>query len=51
MAVSALSYQALLGDDLKERPLKKIQAALETIPQKIESYYEKKFLNDLFNLD
>ncbi|MCW8410332.1 ATP-binding protein [Legionella sp. PATHC035] len=46
MAVSALSYQALLGDDLHERPLSKIQEALETIPQKIDTYYQKRFLNE-----
>lgn len=40
MAISALSYQALLGDDLQERPLKKIQNTLETIPDKMESYYQ-----------
>lgn len=46
MAVSALSYQALLGDDLHQRPLLKIQNALETIPQRINNYYQKRFLND-----
>ncbi|MGL6036488.1 MAG: ATP-binding protein [Legionella sp.] len=46
MAVSALSYQALLGDDLHQRPLIKIQDALETIPQKIDTYYQKQFLNN-----
>lgn len=46
MAVSALSYQALLGDDLHQRPLIKIQDALETIPQKIDAYYQKRYLND-----
>jgi two-component system sensor histidine kinase QseC len=45
MAVSALSYQALLGDDLHQRPLIKIQNALETIPQRINTYYQKRFLN------
>ncbi|CAM2794803.1 ATP-binding protein [Legionella worsleiensis] len=46
MAISALSYQALLGDDLHQRPLIKIQDALETIPQKIDAYYQKRFLNE-----
>jgi two-component system sensor histidine kinase QseC len=46
MAISALSYQALLGDDLHQRPLVKIQDALETIPMKIDTYYQKRFLND-----
>ncbi|MFT4059431.1 MAG: ATP-binding protein [Legionella sp.] len=46
MAVSALSYQALLGDDVHERPLTKIQNTLDTIPQKIDTFYQKRFLND-----
>ncbi len=46
MAISALSYQALLGDDLHQRPLTKIQEALETVPEKIDAYYQKRFLND-----
>ncbi len=41
MAVSALSYQALLGDDIHKRHLPKIQKNLQHIPQKIESYYPK----------
>ncbi len=41
MALSALSYQALLGDDLHQRPLTTIQRTLNTIPQKIESYYQR----------
>lgn len=47
MAISALSYQALLGDDLHQRPLVKIQDTLEIIPQKIDNYYQRRFLNDL----
>jgi two-component system sensor histidine kinase QseC len=46
MAVSALSYQALLGDDIHKRPLAKIQETLETIPQKIDNFYQKRFLNN-----
>ena len=46
MAISALSYQALLGDDLHRRPLVKIQNTLDTIPQKIDSYYQRRYLND-----
>lgn len=46
MAVSALSYQALLGDDLHQRPLAKIQDALEIIPEKIENFYKLRFLNE-----
>ena len=44
MAVSALSYQALLGDDITQRPLLKIQDSLDTIPQKIDYYYKRKYL-------
>ena len=47
MAISALSYQALLGDDIHERPLVKIQNALESIPQKINTAYQTRYLNDL----
>lgn len=46
MAISTMSYQALLGDDLHQRPLLKIQDALEKIPEKINAYYQKRFLND-----
>lgn len=48
MAISALSYQALLGDDLHERPLDKIQSALEKVPEKIDTYYQKKFIHDKY---
>jgi len=47
MAVSALSYQALLGDDLHQRPLTKIQGALDVIPERIENFYQRRFLSDL----
>ncbi|MGQ3892746.1 ATP-binding protein [Legionella sp. CNM-4043-24] len=47
MAVSALSYQSLLGDDVRKRPLSKIQDSLELIPQSIDNLYKHKFLNDL----
>ncbi len=40
MAISAMSYQALLGDDIHQRKLDIIQNALDTIPHKIETYYE-----------
>ena len=46
MAISALSYQALLGDDLHQRPLLKIQDTLETIPQKVDTYYQHPLLED-----
>jgi len=46
MALSALSYQSLLGDDIHNRPLQKIQDSLEFIPHKIENFYQRRFLND-----
>ncbi|STX53724.1 ATP-binding protein [Legionella geestiana] len=46
MAISTLSYQALLGDDLHERPLEKIQKSIDTIPQRVSDFYEERFLND-----
>lgn len=46
MAISALSYQALLGDDLHQRHLDKIQKTLEVIPQKIDNYYQERFPHD-----
>lgn len=46
MAISAMSYQALLGDDIHERPVHKIQKALETIPENIDDYYQKRYIND-----
>lgn len=46
MAISALSYQALLGDDLHQRPIDKIQNSLETIPNKVETYYRQPLLDD-----
>jgi two-component system, OmpR family, sensor histidine kinase QseC len=47
MVLSALSYQALLGDDLQQRPLNKIQNALEVIPKRINSSYQQCFSKDL----
>lgn len=41
LAISALSYQALLGDDVYERQLHTIQTALNAIPKKIETYYQQ----------
>lgn len=46
MAVSALSYQALMGDDIHQRQLVKIQNTLELIPQKIDNYYHRRFLSE-----
>lgn len=47
MAISALSYKALLGDDVHQRQLHKIQHALGLIPKTIDNYYEHQFLNGL----
>lgn len=46
MAISALSYQALLGEDVHQRPLHKIQTALETIPEKVGTYYQQPTLDN-----
>ncbi|MCX7117604.1 MAG: ATP-binding protein [Legionellales bacterium] len=46
MAISGLSYQALLGDDLHQRPLTKIQHTLDTIPHTVENYYMQPPLNE-----
>jgi two-component system sensor histidine kinase QseC len=44
MAISTLSYEALLGDDVHQRPIGKIQRTLETIPTKIKTYYKQPLL-------
>ena len=46
MAVSALSYQALLGDDLQKRPLNEIQARLDNIPIEIQHYFKNTFIDN-----
>ncbi|GGI80630.1 ATP-binding protein [Legionella impletisoli] len=46
MAVSALSYQALLGDDVHQRPLSKIQTSLNNIPKKVKTYFEHPLIKD-----
>ncbi len=46
MATSALSYQALIGNDLNEQSLNKIQDSLEQIPRKITTYYRQRFIDD-----
>ncbi len=43
MAISALSYQALLSGDLTKHSLKKAQILLNLIPKKIEAYYQYVF--------
>ncbi len=46
MAISALSYQALLSEDLHHRPISNIQANLNRIPHQIETYSPRPhFLN------
>lgn len=47
MAVSGLSYDALLGHDLNQRHLMDIQSALETIPQQLKVYYPNSLPNQL----
>jgi two-component system sensor histidine kinase QseC len=46
MALSALSYQALLGDDILQRPLADIQKKLNQIPLEIGSHFKKTFHDD-----
>lgn len=46
MAISALSYQALLGDDIEQRQLNTIQKDLNTIPSKLGSYSDKGHITD-----
>lgn len=45
MAITTMSSQALLGNDIHKRPLHKIQENLDEIPQKIENYFQYRFLN------
>jgi len=45
MAVSAMSYQVLLGNDIHKRSLPEIQDALNTIPNKIGAYFKKSLLD------
>ena len=44
MAVAALSYQALLGDDIQDRPLPEIQSKLNKIPQRVRTYFERPYI-------
>lgn len=44
MSISALSYQALLGNDLHQRPLAEIQHSLEQIPNELKHYYNNHML-------
>lgn len=45
MAISTLSYQALLGDDLSHTRLADIQQSLNDVPKDIENYYLKNYLS------
>ncbi|MDF1757926.1 MAG: ATP-binding protein [Legionellaceae bacterium] len=50
MAITAISYQSLLGEDLQQRPLSEIQKRLNSIPKKIQAHYPKSlFYNKLPN--
>lgn len=44
MAISALSYEALLGDELHDRVISEVQASLNQIPSKIKQHYSQSFL-------
>lgn len=46
MAVSALSYQALLGDDIQKRSFTEIQTKLDQIPNEIIHYFKKPLLDN-----
>lgn len=46
MAMSALSYQALLGQELSNKNIEDLQPALEGIPNKIENYYKYHLMVD-----
>lgn len=45
MAITTMSSQALLGNDIHKRPLHKIQENLDEIPQRVENYFQYRFLN------
>lgn len=45
MAMSTLSYQALLGDDLSKVDLNKLQQSISEVQQDIEEYTQKRILN------
>lgn len=45
MTVSALSYQALLGNDIHKRELKEIQNKLDDIPSEIKQYFKHSYLD------
>lgn len=45
MAITTMSSQALLGNEINKRPLHKIQENLDEIPKKIETYFQYRFLD------
>ncbi len=45
MAISTMSSQALLGDDIHQRPLNEIQQALDNIPKKLKRHFKQQFIN------
>ena len=45
MAITTMSSQALLGNDIHRRPINKIQEHLNEIPKKIENYFQYRFLD------
>lgn len=46
MSVSALSYQALLGDDIRQRQLPKIQKSLNAIPTTVKTHFGHHLIKD-----
>lgn len=46
MAITTMSSQALLGNDINTRALDKIQDDLNEIPDKIENYFQYRFISD-----
>lgn len=49
MAVSTLSYQALLSDNINKQKLDNIQVKLNNIPSEINKYYHGKFTKSGIN--
>lgn len=47
MAVSTMSYQSLLGNDINQRDLKHIQKSLENIPDKLKEAFKGQLIDGL----